>query len=123
MTYVCVIPRDLFNEADLLKCYGKLWIELDYLGMTDCLVYENKYQWFQVEQDPFDGSTSIQDISFIVRGEPVKLSRPLNSREPWPLYAEPALPNGEVISVFESDGELTKEMLDFLVPGEDHSDD
>ena len=29
MTYTRVIPRDLFNEGDLLKCYGRLWILLD----------------------------------------------------------------------------------------------
>ncbi len=29
MTYKRVIPRDLFNEANLLKCYGALWIALD----------------------------------------------------------------------------------------------
>lgn len=27
MTYRRVIPRDLFNEADLLKCLGRLYID------------------------------------------------------------------------------------------------
>lgn len=27
--YIRVVPRDLFNEGDLLKCYGRLWILLD----------------------------------------------------------------------------------------------
>lgn len=29
MSYFRVIPRDLFNEASLLKCYGRLAILLD----------------------------------------------------------------------------------------------
>lgn len=28
-TYIRVLPRDLFNEADLLKCVARLWILLD----------------------------------------------------------------------------------------------
>lgn len=32
MTYLRVIPRDLFNEAKLLKCLGKLYLEAEKSG-------------------------------------------------------------------------------------------
>lgn len=114
MSYTRVIPRDLFNEADLLKCYGQLYINLDYLGMAECLLHMHPHQPFYIYQDPSDGSLTLENVKLIIRGALCHTSRPLNSREPYPLYA--LLPDGETISVFESDGEFTQEMIDFLVP-------
>lgn len=82
MSYDRVIPRDLFNEANLLKCYGKLYIELEKLGLEHILLHHNKEQLFNVCQDE-SGCLSINDIYI----KDIELFRPLNSREEWPLYA------------------------------------
>lgn len=114
MTYLRVIPRDLFNEGNLLKCYGQLHLNLEKMGMEDCLVYEDGGP-FRVIQDQSDGSTYLSNVQLIVRGEVIPLRRPLNSREPYPLWVY--LPDGE-FQVFDDDGSFTPDMVAFL-RGED----
>lgn len=110
MSYIRVIPRDLFNEANLLKCYGRLYIclerdfgELVHMGGEDGL------ERFDIVQRTDDGWTYIANIPLTVRGVSYRLVRPLNSREPWPLYAEEiGNPDADPIEVFDADGELSQ---------------
>jgi len=39
MSYTRVIPRDLFNEANLLKCYGQIYIEVERMSLPDPRAY------------------------------------------------------------------------------------
>lgn len=110
MSYTRVIPRDLFNEANLLKCYGRLYIclerdfgELMHMGGEDGL------ERFDIVQRPEDGWTYIANIPLTVRGVSYRLVRPLNSREPWPLYAEEiGNPDADPIEVFDEHGNLSE---------------
>ncbi len=34
--YARVIPRDLFNEANLLKCFGNLYLRLEVFEPSGC---------------------------------------------------------------------------------------
>ena len=104
MTYRRVIPRDLFNEANLLKCYGQLWLQLDQLRGHKAALGEGDGGPFEVVQDSADGSITIWSLPLIVDGHRIRLYRPLNSREPWPLYAETL--DGEEIPVVAADGLL-----------------
>ena len=107
--YTRVIPRDLFNEANLLKCYGQLWLRLE--GRREAgLVHDDEA--FEIAQDPADGSLSIRNVQLEVGHEPVRLFRPLNARSPWPLMAE--VGEEEAIAVFNPDGSLSVEMLDLI---------
>lgn len=121
MTYLRVIPRDLFNEANLLKCYAQLYLQLERLNLPHVrfeFLDEGAAVPFDVRQDPDDGSITVRNIQLTVRrplqlyGEQPDLRRPLNSREPWPLYLQNRFE--EEIAVFNDDGTLTSEMLDFL---------
>ena len=107
--YSRVIPRDLFNESNLLKCMGRLYICLEGEGMA---ALDNDGGAFHVEQDE-SGDIFIANVWLTVRDEPVHLSRPLNSRESWPLYA---MDNAEGINieVFDNSGNLTEEFKEFL---------
>lgn len=103
--YLRVIPRDLFNEASLLKCLGRLWIETE--RYQPKVTFEHDGMAFDVWQDE-DGNLSIRNMEVFINGTPHHVQRPLNSREPWPLY----LNTGEdYIPVFTDDGQLTPEML------------
>lgn len=108
MTYQRVIPRDLFNEASLLKCYGRLWIVLDNTQGHKARLHHDGGA-FEPQQDSTDGSLTLwPSVEFIIDGQlPVRLWRPLNSREPWPLYA--MVQNGEFneVEVFDINGYLT----------------
>lgn len=86
MPYQRVLPRDLFNEANLLKCVGKLalLVEDGLIPGIECRFNGGR---FQVEQDDSDGSTYVANVQFIVKktNTLLEFKRPLNSREPWPL--------------------------------------
>lgn len=114
MTYIRVLPRDLFNEANLLKCLGALWICLDGYGTAARFDVEDA-PVFDIQQDEGDGSISVANLPFSVGGRRCHLSRPLNSRHPWPLYLSmPDNPDFEVIAVFDDDGGLSDAMLDLI---------
>jgi hypothetical protein len=111
MTYRREIPRDLFNESNLLKCYGQLTIALETAQVPDIeLVHHG--ETFDVAHDPADNSLSLANVHLMVRGSPAQLFRPSNSRYPWPLYLRDE--NEEELEVFTDEGTFTQEMLEFL---------
>jgi hypothetical protein len=114
--YLRVIPRDLFNEANLLKCYGQLWLNLDRLNLQG-VGLEHDGSEFEVEQDLQDGSLTIVNVPLNVRGEFFYPYRPLNSRRPYPLYL--TTEEGTEIEVFNDDGSFTDDMMHFLNGGND----
>lgn len=114
MTYQRVIPRDLFNEANLLKCYGQLWLKLE--CWPDAAVQLKHYgSRFIIEQNLGDGSLIICNIRLIIGNKTLQLRRPLNSREPWPLYCDVADPvEPYEVAIFTDDGELSDEFKALL---------
>tara|TARA_Y100000815_G_C13240271_1_gene461554 strand:+ start:296 stop:643 length:348 start_codon:yes stop_codon:yes gene_type:complete len=112
MSYKRTIPRDLFNEGNLLKCYGQIYLQLEKLGMEDCLDHRDVDDAFQIEQDVASGDLHIANVQLLVRGDNIALFRPINARGPFPLYAY--VQDDEEISVFKDDGSFSEEMLEFL---------
>lgn len=106
MAYLRVIPRDLFNEGDLLKCLGRLYIALEQAGEHRAMLDEGAGQPFAIRQDEGSGAIYVSNLLFTVGGTPYRLTRPLNSRRPWPLYAED---EDDATSVFTETGDLTPE--------------
>jgi hypothetical protein len=110
MSYIRVLPRDLFNEANLLKCLGQLWLLIEGDDRAKFLV--EAVEAFDIEQDENDGSLSVVNLPFALRARLVHLSRPLNSRQPWPLYLSiPEDPDFDPIAVFNDVGDLSEDML------------
>lgn len=113
MTYVRVLPRDLFNEANLLKCYGQLWLLIEGMGAVSFLF--DTVDEFRVEQDQNDGSLCILNLPLVIGYTSFWLTRPLNSREPWPLYAyEIGNDDFDAVAVFDTDGKLSHAMRDLI---------
>lgn len=108
MSYQRVIPRDLFNEANLLKCLGRFWIETERF-QPHKVTFEHDGEAFDVWQDE-DGALYVRNVEIIINGSPHTAFRPLNSRAPWPLYILGGV-DGEPMDVFQEDGELTPEVL------------
>lgn len=108
MTYTRVLPRDLFNEAKCLKCYGRLCL----------LIHDNMCEaWFEhdtrpnagfeVDQDQYDGSFFVANLRFYSKsGNLLRVSTALNSREPYPMTLAT---EDDEFSVFEPNGDLTDE--------------
>lgn len=106
--YQRVIPRDLFNEASLLKCLGRFWIETERFQPRKVTI-EHDGDAFDVTQNEDDGTTFVRNIAITINGVNYQAFRPLNSRGNWPLYLRTE--DGEETGVFQENGELTAELL------------
>lgn len=113
MTYRRVVPRDLFNEASLLKCLGQLYLRTEQFPYHVRLLHTGHE--FHVMQDQNDGSIHSGSITLLIGGKAYDHSRPLNSREPWPLWlVERNDPDAEPFEAFDAEGGLSPE-LDRLI--------
>lgn len=112
MSYSRVIPRDLFNEANLLKCLGKLYLNLETYGNIDNVRLSNDGDDFIIDQNENDGSIYCVNVHLMKNGESVSLFRPLNSRIEWPLMFNNY--EDETNLVFDDFGHFTQEFVDFL---------
>lgn len=114
MSYKRIIPRDLFNESNLLKCLGHVYIGLETAGKHQAsLTLISRDMGFKVDQNKADGALSATNVSFRIAGKPYLLYRPLNSREPWPLYAQLDCWD-EPTEVFNNDGTLSNAFLGLI---------
>lgn len=117
MSYLRVVPRDLFNEAKLLKCLGKLSLNIldSVQGVAPYLeeVFQNHDLGFAIVQNEHDGSLSSATYNVYLKSDldnPIHLYTPLNCKEPWPLMYE--LDADVVNQVFNDEGNFTKEFID-----------
>lgn len=111
MTFPLEIPRDLFNDANLLKCYGQVFINLETAQAPDAeLIHDGKP--FFIVRELGDGSTWVANVKLKVRGTAYHVFRPSNSRYPWPLYLRDQ--DGDEVEIFADDGSFTEEMLKFI---------
>jgi hypothetical protein len=123
MSYTRVIPRDLFNEANLLKCLGQLYLKLEqgWQQIAELEYDSEQVEGFDIQQSSDDGHLFVDNVrlkllrSKINGGLPWHyiLFRPLNSRDPYPLYLNPSW-DSEPIPVFNDAGELSTEMVELL---------
>lgn len=125
MSYFRVLPRDLFNEANLLKCLGQLALIAHDRGRPDQISVITSGGAFNIAQREEDGSIYCANVQIIIRNRRFEHRRPLNSREPWPLWLwpafdHPALPEGwgDEIEAFAEDGSLSPDLAR-LIDGAD----
>lgn len=114
--YTRVMPRDLFNEGSLLNLHGRLMILLETTDAPRVSIGRDELDRFDVVQDSASGSISIDNFVFAVGERRYRLTRPLNSREQWPLWLEDMDPESdfESIPVFDEQGWLSRRMLEFI---------
>ena len=114
MNYQRVIPRDLFNEGNLLKCLGQLYLNLEVLKTerVEISYYgAGSTEGFDI-QCTVDGDIYVDNISLHIRGVPYIIFRPLNSRRPYPVYTIKM--DHSTLEVFNDDGTFHKEFLELL---------
>ena len=110
-SYRRVLPRDLFNEAKLLKCLGQLSLMI-HDGKCELRVEHSDELWpgFVISQDESDGGIEVVNLVFSTpNGTELRLKTGLNARESYPLFCE--LPDGDELEVFTEDGTLRQEFL------------
>lgn len=72
MSYIRVIPRDLFNEADLLKCLGKIVLDIED-GKLPWLSYHHDGDAFNIVQNESNGAIYCANLQFFARGQTSRL--------------------------------------------------
>lgn len=110
MSYMRVVPRDLFNEANMLKCLGQLYLKTEYLNGQ--ISIDNHSNHFELDQCPDTGELQLVNIDVTFNGDKLELFRPLNSREPYPLWLRYG--DDEEMVVFNDDGSLSTEFAAFI---------
>lgn len=111
--YRRVLPRDLFNEASLLKCLGRLVILLGETHDHAAGFEEEELPFFDIVQDYHSGAIGVANLTFTIGGVRHRLLRPLNSRDTWPLWVEESDndPDFDPVKVFDDDGNFSADML------------
>lgn len=125
--YQRVLPRDLFNEAKLLKCLGRLALMIENGAFYPLMVrfrhgpdeddpdaYEDSYvPGFDIRQWPDDGGLYVHNLDFLVVDTVVPLRSSYNSKLQYPLLYED---EGHTCfgEVFYNDGNLALGFMSFL---------
>lgn len=115
MSYIHVIPRDLFNEAKLLKCLGQLALFiLDRMHVPGGLAInsDTPEDGFQIEQDDNSGALYCSNWECTYAGRLIGLNTPYNSKDAYPLRFVAG--DDSEGRVFNDDGTLAAEFLDML---------
>lgn len=109
--YLREIPRDLFNEAKLLKCLGRVAL-LVHDGVEWPLAIEYDHGPFDVRQDPDDGGLYVANFTLWFRRTRVTLKTNYNSKAPYPLsFFDDRHGTGPV---FDDDGTWSEEFKAYL---------
>lgn len=108
--YHRVIPRDLFNEAKLLKCIGRLsLLILDNMVPCKIEIDENGQPFNICLLD--EGSLTISNYRITVKGIELIFKTTYNSKANFPLYCE----CDEVdYLVFDEEGNFSEEFNQFI---------
>lgn len=107
--YQRVIPRDLFNEAKLLKSIGRLVLLILDGKALNGMTYEHDGEPFEVGLLD-EGSLNIKNIHFNMADQRLFFKTTYNSKAAYPLYCE-----WDYVDylVFDEDGEYAQEFIDF----------
>ena len=106
-----VIPRDLFNDANLLKCLGRICLLIHDGKLPLDVEYDDEP--YDIRMNPSDGSTFVANLNFqTLKGRCVYFTRGLDARDSWPLLAQDD--QGRAVYVFDAQGNVTTHFMDFL---------
>ena len=117
INYTRVLPRDLFNEAKLLKCLGQLALFIhdgvDHKRQRAPKKLKLRYEGnpFVIGQNQGDGSFYCETVRLYYARTEISLSTSINSRDNFPLYASW---DEEEVRVFDEDGNFNITFLDML---------
>lgn len=107
------IPRDLFNQANLLENMGKLYIALEKYNLQDSI---EDYDWekdsFEMVIDEDNARAHIQGVCLLTEHGEYSLYRNINARERYSIFIEGD--DYETCDVFTEEGEISEEILSLL---------
>lgn len=118
MSYIRVLPRDLFNEAKLLKCLGQLSLHIhDHNPLTRLYGmalrhYTSITDGFTIDLDAANNALCVHNLSLESSVGHIHLYSVYNSKAPYPLQF--TLQSGACGAVFCDNGNFDQEFIDAL---------
>jgi hypothetical protein len=107
--YQRIIPRDLFNEAKLLKCMGRLCL-LIHDDMTPVEMSFDEVDKFEIGQLKSDGALTIANMHVYIKGKEFLFKAQYNNKHNYPFKLEH---DDADYQVFDENGNFDQEFLDF----------
>lgn len=109
--YLRVLPRDLFNESNLLKCLGRVALLIEDGKAPDGMRLEHTNQTggFEIDQNPGSGDLCCLNLMLVTKAGRAHIWRGLNSRDEWPITI--GTEDLEDIEVLDGAGNFTEEFL------------
>lgn len=107
--YVRVLPRDLFNEAKLLKCLGFLALHI-HDDALPALRLEFDDEAFCIDLSE-SGELYCANVKFWIGSDSISFYTPYNDKSPFPLQF---CFDDEIGAVFNDDGSYTDEFKSIL---------
>lgn len=112
MSYTRICPRDLFNEAKLLKCIGQISLLILDNQAPDNLKMKTDYDSFTVIQDTSYGSIYLEEILITISGHSHIFYCRMNAKDSYPLEVV-ANETEDFIEVFNDDGTFHSDFIDY----------
>lgn len=112
MTYERVIPRDLFNESKVLKCWGRIALLIHDGCAPEGLTVDHDTEYeshFVIDQNPMTGDLYPLNLHLKLNGVKLNAVNPYNSKEAYPIIIEDDEEGS--FEVFNDDGTWTNEFL------------
>ena len=107
--YTRVIPRDLFNEAKLLKCIGRLCLLIHDNNVPVEMKAHNDGEPFNIEMLS-EGSLTISNVDISIKGNTYVFKTTYNSKSNYPLYV---VNEYDEYPVFDDNGQFDPEFIEF----------
>lgn len=107
--YQRVLPRDLFNEAKLLKCVGRLTLLIEDRAAFEGLEFDHDGSPFEIKL-LIEGSLFIENIKFTLKGHKLLFKTTYNSQSNYPLFCEW---KDESCRVFDEGGQFSEDFVEF----------
>jgi hypothetical protein len=116
MNYIRVIPRDLFNEAKLLKCLAQLSLLIHdgvNIRWNLTLNHDKPENGFEIDLDQANLWLFCQNLKLLLNEKQrIPLFTPYNSKEPYPLFTLDQ--NENFIDVLTTKGQLHPDFIKLL---------
>jgi hypothetical protein len=110
LNYDRVLPRDLFNEAKLLKCVGRLCLLIHDDKAPDGVKFEHNSDAFEIGMTT-DGDLTISNIKFFINDKEIMFVTRYNNKANYPFFVQ----DEEYLDhrVFDEQGNLDNEFIQF----------
>lgn len=109
--YQRVLPRDLFNEAKLLKCLGRIVLLIHDGIAPESLQFDHdtsETDGFDIWQDQSSGDLFCNNLEFTVHHRRLHIYTVYNNRGEWPAFVEF---DGETLPVFDANGAFSNDFI------------